>query len=111
MWPDCIVWKYFQFYSEGTASLGGGALLSVVPLSRIAFAAAGGCVSLPRSPARDAIPFLGYFSSFSLEQMCVLSPFPRAILYPAVQGGLTGVDGGQSTEKWDQNCKKTAADL
>lgn len=36
----------------------------------------------------------------------MLPPFPRAILYPALQGCLTGVDG-QSSEKWDQYCKKT----
>lgn len=83
--------------------------LSVVPLSKIAPAAAEGCVSLPWFSARDAISFSGYFSSFSLEQLCVLPPFPRAVLNPAVQGGLTGVDG-QRSEKWDQYCKKTAGD-
>lgn len=77
----------------------GGPLLSVVPLSKIASAAAGGCVSLA---ARDTIPFSGYFSSFSPEQ---LPPFPRAVLYPAAHGGLAGVDG-QSSEKPDQRCKK-----
>lgn len=67
-----FIWVSISGFTLRGWFLGGGTLVSVVPLSKIASAAAGGCVSLSCSPARDAVPFLGYFSRFSPEQLCVL---------------------------------------